>query len=103
MTDWGDLAERLDAATGADAGLDEILAQGLGLPAAAYTGSAEAARALVLAALPGWHLHVGFDVSGLFPYAALSRGDIHVDASAPTVPLALLRVALKLPDHFQRH
>lgn len=101
MTDWGDLAERLERATGSDGGLDELLAKSLRLPVAAYTGSAESARALALAALPGWHLHVGFDATGLFPYAAISRGDIHVDASAPTVPLALLRAVLKLPDHLQ--
>lgn len=102
MADWGRLAERLAAASGADAGLDEELAHSLGLPAAAYTGSAESARAWVVAALPGWHVHVGFDASGVFPYAAVSRGDIHVDATGPTVPLALLRTALKLPEHLQR-
>ncbi|MBC7952980.1 MAG: hypothetical protein H7Z12_14330 [Rhodospirillaceae bacterium] len=101
MADWGALAERLEAATGGDAGLDGMLAQSLSLPEIAYTGSVEAARDLVEAALPGWHLHVGFDVSGLFPYAAITQGDTHVEASAPTVPLAILRAALKLSDHFQ--
>ncbi|MBC7905418.1 MAG: hypothetical protein H7Y60_01560 [Rhodospirillaceae bacterium] len=101
MADWGALAERLEVATGADADLDGMLAQSLSLPANIYTGSVDAARALVAVALPGWHLHVGFDVSGLFPYAAITQGDIHVEATAPTVPLAVLRAALKLADHFQ--
>jgi hypothetical protein len=101
MADWGALAKRLEAATGTDAGLDGMLAQSLSLPEHAYTGSVEAARDLVAAALPGWRLHVGFDVGGLFPYAALTQSDIHVEASAPTVPLAVLRAALKLSDQFQ--
>lgn len=101
MADWGAVAERLQADTGGDADLDGMLAQSLSLPVMAYTSSVEAARALVAAALPGWRLHVGFDVSGLFPYAAITHGDIHVEASAPTVPLAVLRAALKLSSHFQ--
>lgn len=101
MADWVALAERLEAATGMDAGLDDTLAQCLSLPVSDYTGSVDAVRSLVATVLPGWHLHVGFDVSGVFPYAAIAQGDIHVEASAPTVPLAVLRAALKLSSHFQ--
>lgn len=95
MTALGTLTERLNQATGADAGLDELLAQSFGQPKAGYTGSAESAHALVHAALPDWRLHVGFNATGMFPYARLSRGDVQVDASAPTVPLAILRAAAK--------
>lgn len=86
--DWPDLARRLAVATGPEPALDATL----GAPS--LTASAEAARAWALAALPGWHAHVGFDVSGVLPYAAFSRDGRHVEAVAPTVPLAILRAAV---------
>lgn len=90
-----ELAERLSGATGGDAGLDAAIAAAYGLAPARFTESVEAARGLVAAVLPGWKLHVGFGVSGVFPYAALTRDDAHVEAEAPTVPLAILRVAVR--------
>lgn len=95
MADGEGLAERLAGATGADPVLDAELAAAWGVPAQAFTSSVEAARALVVAALPGWRLHLGFGVTGVFPYAALCRDGHHLEAEAPSVPLAILRVALK--------
>lgn len=83
------LLPRLEAATGPDTALDAAL------HCDHVTASAETARAWAVAALPGWHAHVGFDASGVMPYAAFSRDGCHVDATAPTVPLAILRAAAK--------
>lgn len=86
--DWHDLKRRLDAASGPDFALDAALAS------SGVTESAKAALAWAQTALPDWHAHVGFDVSGVLPYAAFSRQGAHVEASAPTVPLAILRAAV---------
>lgn len=95
--DWSELARRLDAATGPDSALDAALG------GEAVTESAEGAAAWARATLPDWHLHVGFDVSGVLPYAALNGTGRHVEASAPTVPLAILRAVVKvLAGHFQQ-
>lgn len=94
MADWGSLADRLTRASGPDSGLDGEIARTLGVAQQGYTGSVDAARALVASLLPGWHLHVGFDVGGVLPYAALNRDDRHWEATAPTVPLAILRAAV---------
>lgn len=88
MTDQT-LLPRLEAATGPDTALDAAL------HCEQVTASAEAARVWAAAALPGWHAHVGFDASGVMPYAAFSRDGHHVEATAPTVPLAILRAAVK--------
>lgn len=91
--DWNELAASLHRANGPDLALDDALV--LIVPTAVHpTASTEQARAWVAAALSGWHLHVGFDVSGVLPYAALSRDGCHVEATAPTVPLAILRAAV---------
>lgn len=95
MPDWTDLDQRLAAATGADYDLDGAVARAFGCPPAHYSGEADQCRALVASALPGWKLHVGFDVAGVFPYAALTRGDLHIEAEAPSLPIAILRVAVK--------
>lgn len=94
MADWQVLAAALAAATGGDHGLDQAIADAFGQAPAEYTESATACRALIAAALPGWKLHVGYGVSGLFPYAALNRDDVHLEAEAPSLPLAILRVAV---------
>ena len=91
------LAHRLDAATGSDRELDGELARVLGGAApgtvpADYTSSVDRCVELVRAAAPGWAWHVGWDGSGLLPYATLRRGEHRIEAAAPTVPLALLRV-----------
>lgn len=85
------LAAGLAEAGGGDGALDQQLAVGLGQPAADYTQSVPACQGLTASLLPGWHLHLGYDARGLFPYAALSWGTFHVEATAPTVPLAILR------------
>jgi hypothetical protein len=95
MSIWGDLLDRLMSVSGGDQDIDQAVAAAFGRPAADFTESAETARGLIRDVLPDWHQHVGFDASGLFPYAALSRNDIHIDAAAPSLPLALLRVLVK--------
>lgn len=94
MADWSELAARLKAAAGADGALDGAVATGFGLPPADYTASVDHCRALIASALPGWSLHLGYGVSGVFPYATLGRGDRRHTAEAPTVPLAMLRAAV---------
>lgn len=94
MAELESLAQRLNAATGADGGLDEAIAGAFGVPPGRYSGSLDACRALVAAALPGWRLHLGFDAAGIFPYAALSQGEHHLEAEAPTLPLAILKAAV---------
>ncbi len=99
MVDWQGLRERLTTATGADAAVDAALATGFGVPPDDFTASVDKCRALVAAALPGWKLHVGYNATGLFPYAAVTLGSRHVEAEAPSLPLAILRalVAAQLP------
>ncbi|MDO8606766.1 MAG: hypothetical protein Q7R40_09540 [Phaeospirillum sp.] len=92
--DWIDLGRRLREATGADTALDLALSAAFGQTAAPFTASVDASRALVAAALPGWRLHLGYDVSGMFPYASLSKDGARVVSDAPTVPLAVLRSAV---------
>lgn len=96
MADWIALEERLGKAKGGDAQLDQDLCVAVGTCLQPVTESVEAARALVLQGAPGWHLHIGFDATGLFPYAALTQGDTHVEASATSVPLALLGALAKV-------
>jgi hypothetical protein len=86
--DWLALATQINAAAGPNAGLDAAIAEAFRAPAADYTESTEAGRRLVALALPGWHLHLGFGVSGVFPYAVITKGDERAEAEAPTVPLA---------------
>jgi hypothetical protein len=92
MPDWSALAAALRAATGPDAALDAAIARTFAQPAADFTESVDACRRLAAVALPGWRLHVGFGGSGVVPYVSASRGEARVDAEAPTVPLAILRV-----------
>lgn len=87
------LTEALRAASGADNALDARLAAELGAVPADFTASVDAALGLVRHALPGWGWHVGWHADGVTPYASLhdQARTIHVEATAPTVPLALLR------------
>jgi hypothetical protein len=96
MADWVALEERVGQARGGDALLDRDLCLAFGVAEQPVTESVEAARALVGQGAPGWHLHVGFDASGLFPYAALTNADIHIEASATSLPLALLGALVKV-------
>ena len=93
MTDWDGLAASLTRATGADAALDGAVALAFGVEVADFTASVGAARRVAADALPDWKFHVGYDANGMFPYAAMTRGDTHVEANAPTVPLAILKAA----------
>lgn len=92
MAALDDLYRDLVAATGADPTLDNRLLDILDAPAADYTASVEACRRLVASKLPGWRLHIGYGVSGVFPYASLADDRRRCLAEAPTVPLAILRV-----------
>lgn len=91
------LRQLLATATGADAAIDRAVAAafGAGETAGDWSGSVERCTALVARVLPGWRWHVGWGVSGLFPYARLEHGGERVSAEAPTVPIALLRALAK--------
>lgn len=92
-----ELSQHIDAATGADRQLDDdigrLLAQGGN--GADYTASVDRCIDLVQACLPGWTWHVGWNASGVLPYAKLHQGEHLVAAAAPTVPLALLKALLR--------
>ena len=92
-----ELAGRIAAATGSDRELDAALARmfGGGEPAPDYTASVDRCIQLVQAAMPGWAWHVGWNATGVLPYATLHQGDRLAEAAAPTVPLALLKALLK--------
>lgn len=99
MAGTEDLERRLDQATGSDRALDQALAR-LADPAATgaapdYTASVDRTVDLVHALLPGWSWHVGWNATGVLPYATLHQGERLVEASAPTVPLALLRALVR--------
>ncbi len=93
--EWEKLAGWLARATGADPDLDAALAAAFDRPAAPFTASADSARALVAAVLPGRRLHVGFDATGIFPYASLGGDGERSEAGAPTLPLAILRAMVQ--------
>ncbi|MBX3517799.1 MAG: hypothetical protein KF815_12745 [Rhodospirillales bacterium] len=95
-----DLIARLDAATGPDPTLDRDIVQALGGSTTAgegpaYTASIDRCFDLLHQVAPGWHWHVGFGVTGLLPYATLALGPRRFEASAATVPLALLNVIVR--------
>ena len=65
-----------------------------------YTASVDECIALVKRILPDWHWHLGHGPLGIVPYASMTQNDgedgsIHVEATAPTVPLALLGALIK--------
>lgn len=63
-----------------------------------YTSSVDECIALIKRTLPDWHWHVGHGPLGIVPYASMSRNEpdpVLVEATAPTVPLALLRALMK--------
>ena len=101
MTDeLEDLLKRLAAATGADAGLDRLIAARLEGsdapdPVPDYTASVESCLGLIGRVLLGWHWHVGFGPRGIFPYATLQDSEDLFEALAPTVPLALLQAVMQ--------
>jgi hypothetical protein len=98
------LLARLQQATGSDRDLDRAIQSVLeptdrasqATSAPAYTGSIPLCFSLVRRYLPDWILHLGYGVRGIFPYAALSeRTGKRFEATAPTVPLAVLRALVK--------
>jgi hypothetical protein len=88
-----EVRRRLDDVTGADRTLDGAIADALGrpVPAPDYTASVDRCIDLIHACLPGWAWHVGWNASGVLPYATLHGDGQLVAANAPTVPLALLK------------
>lgn len=94
MVDLEPLSRQLNVAGGGSLELDQAIAAFFSQPAADYTESVASCRSLVACVLPQWHLHLGYDASGVLPYASLSLGDRYHQAQAPTVPLAILRVLM---------
>lgn len=93
-----DLQRRLAAATGADRELDAELARGLGVEPPStidLTASVDRCIEVIHRVLPGWSWHVGWNATGVLPYATLHNGGRLVEGSGPTVPLALLRALVK--------
>ena len=101
------LESQISEAKGQDRDLDHVIAATIdsvsgGHPARNYTSSVDTCLTLIGSILPEWHWHVGHGPSGILPYASLSKrtslGDatqLRVEASAPTVPLALLHATVK--------
>jgi hypothetical protein len=95
---FGALRERLERATGSDR--DRELARLLGREQGGsdpphYTASVDRAIRLIRACLPGWRWHIGWSASGVVPYARVSRPGRAIEATAPTIPLALLRALVR--------
>ncbi|MFC3096224.1 hypothetical protein [Alteraurantiacibacter palmitatis] len=88
------LLSSIEAATGADRELDKAICEGLGLKDADLTGDAVASHEAVGQLLPRSQLRVGYDVRGILPRATLEQEGARYDAVAPTVPLAIWRVAV---------
>lgn len=99
------LEKQIGLATGPDRTIDETIAAHLCgdwdndtvLP---FTASVDQCIALIKRTLPDWHWHVGHGPMGIVPYASMSSSDsdeeaILVEATAPTVPLALLGALMK--------
>ena len=89
----------LDRAQGHDPALDSAIAGAFADRLAddghrAYTASVDDCCWLIRQLLPGWSWHIGYDARGLFPYAVVTDGITRSEATAPTVPLALLRAGL---------
>lgn len=93
------LLQQIEAASGADKRLDQAVTvafnSGNAPEALDYTASVEHCLDLVRRVLPDWAWHVGFGANGVFPYATLHDDTHATEASAPTVPLALLAALTK--------
>ncbi len=98
-TDLETLSRRIEAATGSDADLDAEIGRLLdgraGTDVVDYTASVDRTIDLVQAVLPGWGWHLGWNASGILPYATLTSGERRTTAAAATVPLALLRALMR--------
>lgn len=97
MSELQKLIDMLATAHGGCAELDRLVADVYELPPAAYSESVDCCLHMVKGVLPHWRLHIGFGVSGILPYASLTQDDRHYEAEGPTVPLAVLRVLVKVP------
>jgi hypothetical protein len=60
-----------------------------------FTSSIDLCVSLIERVLPGWHWHVGFGPKGVLPYASVYTNQLHYEAMAGTVPLALLSALLQ--------
>jgi len=99
------LERRVVAATGGDAELDRLIRDTLDAGNEAspgYSSSVDDCIALIGTVLPGWAWHVGHGARGIFPYASLhpkspaeGRSELRAEATAATVPLALLQALVK--------
>jgi len=100
------LQQRIETATGTDrdldADIDRLLRRVDEEPpdphpdvAPAYTASVDRCLELLHDILPDWHWHIGRDASGVFPYAALSKGKITISAEGTSVPLVLLIAVIR--------
>ncbi len=106
-SDLQNLGSRIGATTGPSRDLDHEIASAIdrrsdGQQVREYTSSVDTCLTLIRRVLPDWHWHVGHGPRGILPYASLLKtsnpGDgeeIRVEATAPTVPLALLHAAVK--------
>lgn len=104
-TSLEELEKKLGAASGSDAALDRLIrdtldADNMSLPR--YSSSVDDCIALIGTVLPGWAWHVGHGARGIFPYASLhpkspadGGSEPRAEATAPTVPLALLQALIK--------
>lgn len=104
-TSLEDLKEKLGAATGSDAALDRLIRDTFDADNASsprYSSSVDDCIKLIGTVLPGWAWHVGHGARGIFPYATLhpkspadGSPEPRAEATAPTVPLALLQALVK--------
>jgi hypothetical protein len=99
------LEVQISNATGEDDALDRMVAdtlRGGDKTRRNYTASIDDCVELIETVLPEWHWHIGRGPRGILPYATLQRSagaskepQNHVEATAPTVPLALLLAVVK--------
>jgi len=101
------LKTQIAEAAGPSLALDTLIAEKMSPARVAgaadnYTSSVDACLRLIETVLPGWHWHVGHGPTGILPYASLSTAahssketSHRVEATAPTVPLALLHATTK--------
>ncbi|MAS04043.1 MAG: hypothetical protein CL534_05035 [Ahrensia sp.] len=104
-TSLEELERKVVAATGGDADLDRLIRDTLDAGNGAsphYSSSVDDCIALIGTVLPGWAWHVGHGARGIFPYASLHPKDpaeggseLRAEATASTVPLALLQATMK--------
>jgi hypothetical protein len=81
----------MDVATGSDRALDSSIADAFERPERDYTASVDRCIDLLHEVLPGWSWHVGWNATGVLPYASLHHDHERIETAAPTVPLALLK------------